>query len=464
MNCRPQARRVRDRVREDERAKKLQPFLEYLNQTPVGELLNDYTYQLIYIGRDPAEQLERLQYLQDKVTEPGSGISWRQFDVWRAGCAKRAAEDPAAFDESADHWHDRHFGKPSAPVCLQNVKPQEIQWLVPDLIPLGEISLLGADGGTGKGFWTAQLIACVTTGKTSGFFPVPPAQTGRVLVLSGEDDPGKVLTTRYMAAGADMSKVHVMTADQYFIENDKILCVNDKALADFVDTIEPILVLVDPLQGFLPGNVDMGSRNQIRRTLTPLQAINIKHNCATLIVMHTNKKQGVSGRGRLADSSDIWDIARSVLIMGYSKNDGKIYVSHEKSNYSEKQQTVLMHIENATVEGIKTARAVFDGYTDKKDADFIEEKRFRLAQTKDDTTAAILNVLAESQLGSMASSELRAAVTKEIGCSQRTYERAYHSLVESGEVEKFQLNQKGGLRGWFSRLARQSGADGEVTK
>ena len=127
-------------MREDERAKKLQPFLQYLNQTPAAELLNDYTYQLIYIGRDSEEQLERLQYLQDKVTEPGSGVNWRRFDVWRAGCAKRAADDPAAFDESADRWHDRHFGKPSAPVCLLDVKPQEIQWLVPDLIPLGEIS------------------------------------------------------------------------------------------------------------------------------------------------------------------------------------------------------------------------------------------------------------------------------------------------------------------------------------
>ena len=31
-------------MREDERAKKLQPFLQYLNQTPAAELLNDYTY------------------------------------------------------------------------------------------------------------------------------------------------------------------------------------------------------------------------------------------------------------------------------------------------------------------------------------------------------------------------------------------------------------------------------------
>ena len=109
-------------MREDERAKKLQPFLQYLNQTPAAELLNDYTYQLIYIGRDPEEQLQRMQYLQDIVTAPNTGIRYTQFDVWRAGCAKRAAADPAAFDESADRWHDRHFGKQSAPVCLLDLR------------------------------------------------------------------------------------------------------------------------------------------------------------------------------------------------------------------------------------------------------------------------------------------------------------------------------------------------------
>ena len=181
-------------MREDERAKKLQPFLQYLNQTPAAELLNDYTYQLVYIGKEVDEQLEREQYLRDLVTAPGTGINYARFDTWRAGCAKRISEDPVAFDESSDRWHDRHFGKPSAPVCLQEVEPQEIQWLVPGLIPLGEITLLGADGGTGKGFWSAQLISYVTTGKTSGFFPVPPDQTGRVLVLSGEPSSTKMIS------------------------------------------------------------------------------------------------------------------------------------------------------------------------------------------------------------------------------------------------------------------------------
>lgn len=432
--------------------KKLQPFLEYLNQTPVSELLNDYTYLRVFIGREADEQMERLDYLESQVTAPGTGISWRQFDTWRAGCAKRAAEDPVAFYDSADNWHDKHFGKKPAPGCMGDVQTQAVQWLVPGLLPLGEISLLGADGGTGKGIWQAQLIAYVTTGKTSGFFPVPPPKTGNVLVLTGEDDPGKVLKARYMAAGADVSKVFVLSSDEYFDRAGTILTLKDAALAEYAAKHNPALLVIDPLQSFLPADVEMSSRNQMRSALMPLRSISKRQNCAALISMHSNKKQGVSGRARLADSSDIWDIARSVLMMGRSKNDGKTYLSHEKSSYCAPQQTVLLHIEDTAVEGIPTARAVFDGYTDKKDADFIEEKRFRTAQTRDNTAAAILNTLAECRLGSMASNELRSAVTRETGCSQGTYNRAYGELVKSGEIEKFQLNQKDGIRGWFSRL------------
>ena len=106
-------------------------------------------------------------------------------------------------------------------------------------------------------------------------------------------------------------------------------------------------------------------RNSI---LLPLKAIAAAQRCAVLLVMHSNKKMGVSGRARLADSSDIWDMARSVLMMGRSNSDGKIYLSHEKSSYSRPQQTVLLHIEDVELDGVRTAQAVFDGYTDKKDA------------------------------------------------------------------------------------------------
>ena len=296
------------------------------------------------------------------------------------------------------------------------------------------------------------MIACVTTGKTSGFFPVPPAQTGKVLILAGEDDPGKVLKARLLAAGADMNRVLCLTADDYFQRTGQPLTLKDEALAKFAAKAGPLLLIVDPLQSFLPAGVEMASRNQMRSILLPLKAIAAARQCAVLLVMHSNKKQGVSDRKRLADSSDIWDMARSVLMMGRSNSDGKIYLSHEKSSYSRPQQTVLLHIEDVELDGVRTAQAVFDGYTDKKDADFIKEPRVRQAQTKEDTRDAILNVLAESRLGSMASPQLKSEVMREIGCSEGTYNRAYGELVKSGKVTKHIIRQRDGRNKWYSSL------------
>lgn len=437
-------------MKEDERTKGMESFKEYLATTPAVELLNDYSYLLIHVNHDEYDAQERFQYFSDAVS--AVGIKFTQVDTWHAGCRKRYDENYPTFFNSAMDWRDKRNAKPPKPHCLQDVHGEDTQWLVPGLIPLGEISLLGADGGTGKGIWQAQLIAYVTTGNTSSFFPTPPAQTGKVLILAGEDDPSKVLKGRIMAAGADMSRVLVVTSDEYYIQTGKQLCIKDKALSDFVDTSEPILLILDPLQSFLASDVEMASRNQMRGATLPLKGISVQHNLSSLIAMHTNKKQGVSGRARLADSSDIWDIARSVLMMGRDRNTGQIYISNEKNSYAKEAQTVLMHIEDTTVDGLKTARAVFDGYSTKKDADFIEERKFKVAQTKDDTAAAILNVLGESQLGSLENSELRTAVTEETGCSQRTYERAYRELVKSGEITKRTIRQKDGKNKWYSFL------------
>ena len=277
------------------------------------------------------------------------------------------------------------------------------------------------------------------------------------------DDPGKVLKARLTAAGADMSRVMVVTSDAYFARTGSPLCIPDTSFAKYVGKAAPALVIIDPLQSFLPAGVEMASRNQMRSALLPLKALCARHGCAALISMHTNKRANVSGRARLADSSDIWDIARSVLMMGRDKNSEKLYLSHEKSSYSAPARTALLHIEQAQVEGVKTAVAVFDSRTDKKDADFVEERRVRTAQTKEDTAQAILNVLAESKLGSMPSTQLRAEVMKEMGCSEKTYNRAYSELAKSGEIKKQQFNQKNGTRGWFTFLGYCSKTNDQVT-
>lgn len=443
-------------------------FMNWLSYADTEEkLFSRLGYWMVMQGSTDDEN-RKLKAVQDRAQELKL---WNGLDLklerWMKNSSeeyKRLGEeeylaqigkDYAAYKNNAPSQQPQTL----SPLCLKDISGEETKWLVPGLIPLGEISLLGADGGTGKGIWQAQLIAYVTTGRPSSFFPDESEQTGKVLILSGEDDPRKVLKGRVMAAGADMSKVLVITADEYYVQSGKQLCIRDKALADFVDSCDPILLILDPLQSFLPADVDMAKRNQMRSAILPLKGISNNYNLATLISMHTNKKQGVSDRARLADSSDLWDIARSVLMMGRDRNTKQIYISHEKSSYSKPAQTVLMHIEDVTVDGLRTAKAVFDGYSTKKDADFVEERRFKVAQTKEDTTQIILDVLAESSTASMASSQLKSAVLQEAGCSERTYKQAYSELVKSGEIAKYQLNQKDGVRGWFTRLAYRGETD-----
>lgn len=97
----------------------LASFKEYLATTPAVELLNDYTYLLIYINHDPYDEQERYQYLVDAVSTVGTKFS--QVDTWRAGCAKRQREDDNAFWESAMAWHDHHYAKAPEPCCLSDV-------------------------------------------------------------------------------------------------------------------------------------------------------------------------------------------------------------------------------------------------------------------------------------------------------------------------------------------------------
>ena len=419
------------------------------------QLFSRLTFAVMFHQTDPAAREDLLDDVRGAACNMQLPAVNYKIDQWLNTCKQAWQADPAAFmaavNADAKQRKLALEGSAAQPGLLADVPMQSVAWLVPQLLPLGEVSLLGADGG--KGIWQAQLIAYVTAGKTSGFFPLPPQQTGKVLLLAGEDDPGKVLKARLLAAGADMNRVLVLTADDYFGKTGQPLTLKDQALADFAAKAGPLLLIVDPLQSFLPAGVEMASRNQMRSALLPLKALCAKHGCAALISMHTNKRANVSGRARLADSSDIWDIARSVLMMGRDKNSEKLYLSHEKSSYSAPARTALLHIEQAQVEGVKTAVAVFDSRTDKKDADFVEERRVRTAQTKEDTAQAILNVLAESKLGSMPNTQLRAEVMKEIECSKCTYDRAYRSLVMSGEVTKKQLTRNGGERSWYSVLS-----------
>ena len=321
-----------------------------------------------------------------------------------------------------DSLNNTNTNKPLL-VSLSDVEEKEAEWLVPQYIPKGQITVLAGDGGSGKTtIWCGQAAA-VSNGSKVFFDAVPEefaqCEPQKVLFFSSEDSIEYTLKARLRKAGANLENIFsVSLRDERFSQ----IKFNSQLLKDLIDQIKPALVIFDPIQAFIPPDIQMGQRNAMRNCLNPLIGLGEEYGTTFLIIVHTNKRQGVYGRNRIADSADVWDIARSVLITGTTTDNKTRYLSHEKSNYGEPGETVLYTIED----GI----AVFKEYCDKHDSDFVKERDLTTYQApqRQDAEKFILEYL---KGGKKPTGELDEAA-KAAGVSKSTLGRAKTSLRERG--------------------------------
>lgn len=307
-------------------------------------------------------------------------------------------------------------------VSMEDVQEKEAEWLISQYIPKGNITILAGDGGSGKTTTWCGVAAAVSAGKKVFFDAIPEefakCEPQKVLFFSSEDSIEHTLRARLRKAGAKLSNILSVSLQDEAFENIKF---DSPMLESVIAQVKPALVIFDPVQSFIPPNIQMGQRNAMRSCLNPLIGIGEKYGCTFLIVVHTNKRQGVFGRNRVADSADIWDIARSVLIAGCTQ-DEKRYLSHEKSNYGEPGATAIFNIDDGV--------AVFEKYSDKKDKDFVQERDFdtRQAPQRQDAERFIFEFLRN---GKKPTAELDEAA-KAAGISKNTLNRAKTELRKRG--------------------------------
>ncbi len=287
-------------------------------------------------------------------------------------------------------------------VTVCDIEESSPDWLVTDYIPRYQITSLAGDGGSGKTTIWCALAAAVSAGKVPFIlndFPFKSFNPEKVMFFSAEDSAEYTLKRRLRKNGADLSNIYTIDiADERF----QYVKFNDPFLEQLIEKYRPALCIFDPIQAFVPPDIRMGDRNAMRSCLAPLIGYGEKYGTTFLIILHANKQSGVWGRKRMADSSDIWDISRSVLMAGETNEKGIRYLTHEKSNYSLTAGTVLYSIQDEV--------AVFKGYTDKKDKDFVTEVDYttRQAPAKEEAKEFILDFLKDgekevSELDEMAS-------------------------------------------------------------
>lgn len=314
---------------------------------------------------------------------------------------------------------------------LSDFAEEEATWLVPGWIPEGQITLMAADGGIGKTTLWCNLIAAISSGSECildppGFKRVPQL----VAFLTTEDSVRKKLCKKLRLAGANMR--NIITPD-FSGDADalKQLKFGSTGIAEFVRYFRPALVVFDPVQGFIPPDINMGSRNAMRDCMAPLIALGEETGTTFLVVCHTNKRKMASGRDRVADSADLWDISRSVLMAGYTEDQGIRYLSNEKNNYDQLQETLLFSIDsNGIVHN--------EGRTWKRDREYAQDAAQNISAPKrEDCKAWILNEL-EQGGGSLPVKTIEEkAMTA--GYSYSTLRRAKDGLSQNGEIKYLQV-------------------------
>ena len=90
-----------------------------------------------------------------------------------------------------------------------NVLPA--RWLWPGRIPLGHLTILAGDSGSGKSLLSLDLAARVSRGAPWPDAPDAPQEPGNVLVLTAHDAPALVGRPRLERAGANLDRVFFAT-------------------------------------------------------------------------------------------------------------------------------------------------------------------------------------------------------------------------------------------------------------
>lgn len=327
---------------------------------------------------------------------------------------------------------------------LSQFSEEEATWLIPGWLPEGQITLLAADGGIGKTSLWCHIIAAISSGSRCVLDPPdytrPPAE---VSFLTTEDSVRKKLVRKLRLAGACMDNVYAPDFSSDKSGLLRTLKFGSPVMESFVRESVHKLYVFDPIQSFIPPSLNMGSRNAMRDCLAPLISLGEETGATFLIIAHTNKRKGASGRDRVADSADFWDISRSVLMAGYADEQGVRYLSNEKNNYSRLQETLLFTVD-------EDGQIVEKGRSWKRDREFQQDALMGISAPKREDCKNWLLAQLEASDGRMPSVELDDAA-KAAGFTSKTVRNAKDALKNEGMLLYRQTFTEG-RKQWYTEL------------
>lgn len=194
-------------------------------------------------------------------------------------------------------------------IRMSEIEAQEIKWLWYPFIPYGKLTIVQGDPGDGKTTMILNLVAQLSKGKCFEDGREIDAPM-KVIYQTAEDGLADTVKPRLEKAGADCEQILVID------ESDKTLSMIDERIEEALKTCGAKMLILDPIQAYLGGGMDMNRANEAREMTKKLGMLADKYGCAIILIGHMNKAAGNKAAYRGMGSIDFFAVARSVLLVG----------------------------------------------------------------------------------------------------------------------------------------------------
>jgi hypothetical protein len=317
---------------------------------------------------------------------------------------------------------------------LSDVKMRRVRFAWEPRIPLGTLTLFAGLPGQGKSHLLVHLGARLTRGQLEGDLHGIPVD---VVIASAEDAASFVLSPRFVAAGADMDRVHIVQVHRDGLDLGITIPDDLEAIRVAMERVASRFLMVDPLLAHIPVRIDGYKDQHVRVALAPLARLAEDLDAAMAGVMHLNKREAVDLFSRIGGSGGFLAAARSGMLVGADPNDeGARVIVHGKANLTPEADSLRFRLEGIELPNvdpddpkpIKVARVVMLGESDLGVEDILRPMR---QQARGGATQWLVQVLANGPMPA----EWIEKGAQEAGHSWRTVQRAKDDLgVRSDRV------------------------------
>ena len=161
----------------------------------------------------------------------------------------------------------------------------------------------------------------------------PPVTT---FYLTSEDEIADTTLRRFIRAGGDTTRF------AYSAELQHHMTLREDELRSAIDQTGCRLLIIDPLQAFLPEGTHLANVTKIRTVFTMLANLAKTTGVAIVLVGHLNKNESSKDIHRGLGSIDIASAVRSVLMVEMDRKDhGFRTVRAIKNNFDESDYTAI---------------------------------------------------------------------------------------------------------------------------